>query len=395
MSRSGPLIPPAVWQAALLLSLGANAYLLIRPSGQDGTPAPATNLHPAPRGGGASRVLPSGEISGNWSWSDITRDKSRKLAWENRVAADPPAALAGIMTTSEGTDREEMVAAVLRIWAKTHPEKAAAWLESPDGQTIHLDAVAQDLAEVWAGISGPDAAHWIDSLKSPSLQTTLAEVVAGIWAAQDGQAAVRWIESSWKDGEAGVALHLALDAWAENSPDGLRSSLNSFGDDLTRNEAAKALGAKIAETDGDDAWNFALGQPRQDTRTEAALAVMETWADTAPSKAARAIQATDNTDIRTHATRALAAKWIVSDRGLALDWLQTLPPGPQADAGYEAASQQLSSIAPREAFGLALKISDPTLRRETADSAFADLLATDPDPSREAALLEKLLEPSE
>lgn len=330
-----------------------------------------------------SRIIPdiSMDLLLQKNWRDIQGSRNRLATWENWVRKDPLAAINHACASAEGTDREEMVASALGVWASSAPDAAAAWLsQAPAG--LQSDAVIQELVGEWGKINPAAAAIWLGTLKDDSLKTSVAEVLAGTWAEQDGAAAVRWLESTWPDGEAGTALNLALENWAENDLEGLRRALGSLGDADAEIEAAKAVGEKISESDGPAAWSFANSLKDPSVRYETLMVVMETWANLMPSDAARMIDSTSDDSIRVDATRALVSKWILSDGELALRWLGTVKPGPQADAGYDAASEQWSSTRPIKSLDLALKIGDRDLRRNAIETAYAELLEQDPDSAR-------------
>ncbi len=377
-------ITPAPLVAALATSVALNAFLAYRLSQSESSGTRESSFSQTDSGvsqtdrRAAKGPTISPESVIGKPWGQVRHNKNMLHAWETWVSRDPGKALENILHSSEGSSREDMLAAAVGIWAQSDPEAAADWLDEGPA-LLKSDVIVLELIKEWARMDPAAAARWTGGIADDGVKATSTELLAGIWAQQDGAATVGWLMKSSDADGGGVALHLALEAWAENNPDDLRTRLGLFGDLEVEIEAAKVLGMQMAETDGLGAWQFALGQPIPSARFEAAAVVMETWADLSPSEAARALDALDDHEIRVDGTRALAAKWILADPDLAQDWLAQLPKGSLADAGHQAAVDQLAVTRPREAVEVALRISAPEIRLAALELACSELLGKDPD----------------
>jgi hypothetical protein len=364
--------------SALAVSLGLNVVLLCRTSERkSGSAMPGGGPTDSKQEARDDRGIASEQVVIGRPWRDILKKRSLMIAWETWVSRAPQEAVEYVNRSAEGVEREEQIASAIGIWARTQPEQAAAWL---DREAPHLktDLVVDELIREWAVSQPAAAAEWADAIENSSLRTATVETLCAIWAERDGAAALGWLRNSKSGESGGIALYLTLEGWAENDPNGLRDALGTLGGNDVETEAAKVYGAALAGSNPQDAWRFAAELKDEPMRLEAALAVMEAWADLAPSEAAKVLDPAKYPELLVDATRSLASKWIVSDRELAMQWLDKLSPGPQADAAFESASEQLSSGNPREAITLALRISEPNLRLEAVMSSYAELVDQDP-----------------
>jgi hypothetical protein len=146
-----------------------------------------------------------------------TTDRESAMAWARRAPdaalreemlgeiaidwgiQDPPEA-ARFATTAlkSGRARDKAVVNIVRFWAPSAPEQAAAWVEQfPDGPL--RNAAMENLIDVWAKDDISGAGAWLSRLPADRSRDTALRVYVSILAASSPDEAARWADAIQDD----------------------------------------------------------------------------------------------------------------------------------------------------------------------------------------------------
>lgn len=257
---------------------------------------------------------------------------------EGYGAVEPERAVAWVATLPRQPERVLAMEGILESMARTHPASAAAVLTAFERTLTPMPMYVESDDASGTGMQGEQRMLRNDHLAN------VAALVGAEWARHDPAAAVGWAR--------------ALDPGLVQR-DALRGAL---------------VGWSVHDPAGAAAW--AVASADLDART--LQAVFGGWATRAPEAAGAAALGLDDLAQRAHAVLGVVDRWAVRDPARAGAWVEQLPAGWTRDAALVRVVNAGGLEDPNVAWGLALAVEDPTMRREALGTAFAALVASDP-----------------
>lgn len=300
------------------------------------------------------------EWTNKWLLDD-TRDYAlATVAGEMAVKSQSDAeALLGTITSPEA--RLEAVMNIGASLAQTDPETALAWARSLSTEEERSAAVEEVLWTMSETDPSQAAAKLMESDRPDQLDAVSGSI-AEDWAIKDPSKAIGWAESLPQGAAREEAIQGALAGWAENDP-------------------------KAA---------FAYYEKNYGTNLETAEWIYDSWAFNNPKEASVEVLKISNPEMRARAVAGVVSGWL--DEGSSTDsverWVDGLPAGRERDQASYAIVDMLSFDEPESAWTRAATISEPDIRSEAIQSAFAGLADVDPAKAQ-AALRNSNLSPEE
>jgi hypothetical protein len=275
--------------------------------------------------------------------------------------SDPAAAVAWASSLKEPHEQAMALNAALAAMSQTDPESAAAHLVVAERtlQEEHTARRNQTMAEL--GISEADllnapetaegTAYEVPGKNSPEaeLLAEAARLTAMRLAAEQATAAIAFAESIENDFLRQSAVKGALAGWSRVDP------------------------AAAAEY----AVNYRTGN------SEMIATVYDIWAGSAPADAAATALTIGDPMLRAAAIRAVASTWSVDEPFQAARWLDQLPAAERSDAALYAVVANLAPENPIAAFQRAQAIQDPQLQYRGLKAAFTELVIRQPSKARD------------
>ena len=255
------------------------------------------------------------------------------------------------------------------------------WVEELNSLLALSSAEASELRKSkvrdWAEADPSAAAAWAAAVKDASARADALEQVAISWANTDLQAAARWISSLPEDkGKETVAVAFAYES-ARTDPLTALQIAGSIPDSLARDEAITHAVSQWAATDSASALLWArqvtdvqlqqqlfsaISVAASDTtpvtgarmsaalldpgspQENAAVSVVQRWAQTSPQAAADWIVQFPEGSGRSAAVDNLVAIWALKDVSAAQSWVESLPEGALRDTAVSAWTHAVASL---------------------------------------------------
>lgn len=246
-------------------------------------------------------------------------------------------------------DAPEAIRAWLRTIAATHPEQAAAWIESQADEARRMEAT-RELTQAWAELNPAASLAWAQGLSDAPRREQALEVVCLQVAQQDPGAALTAAIATGPLEEPGGArmslienltaqwanrdVHAALD-WARKVPDDTQRGalLNRVAFALAQSEPLAAATLVATEIPGGTAQD------------QAALTVVYQWALRDPASAATWVSRFPDGPQFGEIVQNLIGVWGEKDAAAAEQWLASLPTGAARGVGEQALREARQRLA--------------------------------------------------
>jgi hypothetical protein len=226
------------------------------------------------------------------------------------VAAIPDKDLQQALENSlrnNGTNAADFRELLVRRWAEADPKAVAAWAGSVDDAALKASLLRQAVA-VWADKDLSAALEWAKTIpEGPSREATILAI--GYEGARTNSFEAFDLTASLPPsaGRDALLLHLARQ-WSANEPAEAIEWANSVSDPALREKLISAAAISAATQDPVGAasliaTNLAPG-PSQD---QAAVAIVQRWAQTDPEAAASWVNQFPEGSVKTAASEALAS----------------------------------------------------------------------------------------
>ncbi len=359
-----------------------------------------------------------------WAWLKGLRSSDAKGCvryqlleiWSKK---DPRAAIEVVMALPEGHEREMLMRGLPANYGASDPEAALAWVrQMPAGEQrdIFLTDMIGGIAErdvtlatrlldelppgsfrdnaVWGIVehcldTGPAAAAGLaDKARNVFQQQGLFRYVGAAWAERNLPEALAWAQGLSSQGDRDSALAGVVRQMAQTQPEAASDFVLAQAESSSRYLLAKSLAAGWAESNLPAAVGW-LARVPDNVRAQAWEGLQEQWIHQDPEGAANfAVQSLPAGETRIAALTALARKAAEAgwDEQAALQWVRTLPAGPERDAfllGW--CTQSVPGFGPRpEAAARLVAWMSSGERRDAAIEAIArDWMQIDSGAARE------------
>lgn len=202
---------------------------------------------------------------------------------------------------------------VFGVYAEKDPEGAfQKALNLPAGMLRQ-----NGLRSVIMGVAGQDperALTMIQSLNDSTLETQLRSMVAMVLATKDPQRALALARQNKGGGEMDFSISSIFHQWARRDLEGAKAALS----ELKGKEAEQAQLAiinRMAQTDPQEAWDFALtlNPTGSNTHQSPLFTVLSTWAQSDPQAAMKAWEGLPQGQMKNQALNSLIQTWSQND----------------------------------------------------------------------------------
>jgi hypothetical protein len=347
--------------------------------------------------------------------------------YQKWVSTDPAAALRHAESLT-GNDRQTAVGAVLSAWAVKDPYEVLAWVEE-NGKNLHTQSAlfaalrtiaksdpleAINLAEgntnlktsghtfimngstissglstaflygIWAETDPHAAATRALTIQSAQERRNSLWSLAAQWAATDPRAAWEWGNSLERIGDRDAVLQNVVSAViGEGDTSQAIAFLEGMAPGQGRANALRSIATSLANTDPEQAYEFALSQSETGRDAQVFASILSQWARTDPARAFDvAIKDLDPGQARNSAIQSIIAEVAGRDVDLALEMVQKLEPEVMNSAVYS-----FSHSLARADVGKALAWAEAMPDGETKERALTNVFSTwaEDDPEKACA----------
>jgi hypothetical protein len=241
-------------------------------------------------------------------------------------------------------EASELRKSKIRDRAEVDPAAAAAWAATVNDASARADALEQ-VAIVWANSDLQAAAHWVGSLPEDQAKETAAVAFAYESARSDPLTALQIAGSLPESRSRDEAITHAVSQWAANDS----ASALLWSRQVADVQLRQRLFSVIAIAASDEAPSSAatLAATFLDpgsSQANAAVSIVQRWAQTSPETAADWIVQFPEGSDRVSAIDNLVAIWALKDAQAAQSWAQSLPEGSLRNAALSAWNQAIASL---------------------------------------------------
>ncbi len=243
------------------------------------------------------------------------------------------------LTEDPSPEAAELRRVLIRQWAEKDPQAVADGLSELEPSPIQR-AAQRDLAVTWAKSQLSMSLEWAQGLPEGD-QRTAALLDVGYEAARTAPlAAVTLGSQMTASAERDQFLAFATSQWAATDASEALAWARQVPDDQLRQRLLAEVVVAAADSNPQGAAVWAVESmnpgPAQD---RAVVAVVQRWAQQAPSQAAEWVAQFPDGQAGRSAIRSLVEIWSVEDPAAAGEWLKGLPPGAGRDSGLKLLSQ--------------------------------------------------------
>ena len=304
------------------------------------------------------------------------QSESVRLAIEAWAVTDPRAAYVWMEQNLSGPQKEEAMGTFAQSWARTAPEKAAAWF-AETGNTSQT--LLTGLVTGWAATDPAAAIAWSSQLADRANQTVGLTTAIGELARQDparaAAAALPFLtDAPTADPPAGappepttpavpdLATVLA-DIWGANDPAAAAEWVARLPPGASQIEAATTLATVWAASDINAAvqWSEGFTDPALHSAIVEHLAT--TWGAIEPDKAL-AWLATQPAGIAANGIQGAYNLWASTDPAGMQDWIAQLQPSLSAEQARRSLGDVVSGTDPLAALDLARNMYSPSAQAD-------------------------------
>ena len=255
-------------------------------------------------------------------------------------------ALESLKTTTNSA-AIELRDALVRRWATQAPVAAVDWANQLPAEAGRGSALQQAVL-AWSELDLNAALDWVKALPADATKTALTLDLAYEATRSDAVLALQLAAPLPVSAERDVLLTHALSEWAESDHAAAQNWITSITDTALQQRLTATLATVLAKTQPAQAASLVSQSlsPGQ-YQNQAALTVIQQWAQTAPTTAAQWLIQFPEGSLKNQATQQLLTLWTKSDATAAGDWVAQLPVGDyriQANAAYQTALKQIAVL---------------------------------------------------
>jgi hypothetical protein len=243
---------------------------------------------------------------------------------------DPHAGLVEELTRlagSVGGEAQELFRIKIRQWAEASPSAAAAWGVALKNEPARRDALEQ-IAIAWANVDLESATKWTGSLVEGDAKKAAVLALANEAARSTPLVAIEAVAQLPPTHERDEALAHAVSQWSAVDPVSASAWSTQVADPLLRQRLLSAVAIEAAESSPMAAADLTATMLDPGTRqAEAAVSIVERWAQTDPQAAADWVLRFPDTPARPAAITSLVSVWATRDASGAEKWVEALPEG--------------------------------------------------------------------
>lgn len=314
----------------------------------------------------ARTQLPAGQM----------QSEAIRLALEAWSGKEPRAAFSWIEQNLSGPGKEEAMGTFAQSWARTSPEKAAAWFMETGSTSQTL---LNSLVSGWAAVDPAAAIAWSGKLPDPGNRNVSLTTAVGELARQDPAAAAAAAAPFLTDAPvpptpAGAAPPPAkpavpdlptilADIWGSSDPASAAQWISELPAGASRTEAATTLATVWAAHDIQAAVTWSEGFADPTLRASIVEHLGTTWGAIEPDKAL-AWLATQPPDIAANGIQGAYNSWAATDPAGMRDWISQLQPGLGSDQARRALGDVVSANDPLAAIDLARSLYSPSAQSD-------------------------------
>ncbi len=306
--------------------------------------------------------------------------------------SDPAAAMAVAVHVDDDNQRNNYIQQVLATWAKTDAASALSWVYGNLAGSSLNSAVNKVLPQFIQ--SDPlTASAYVAEMSPSSNRDSMVLLLASQMTAKDIQSALTWVRNlpeGTPDVTRKQVLQNVIGAFASSNPTGAAAYAQSLASDpYLGPTVAQLVAAAWAKSDGQAAYAWAESLPNGATRDSAMSASVAgnipVLSKTDPSQAAQALASLPAGAARVSAATELARNWVAQDMPASVQWVSTLPAGPERDAAIiEVVQRGQSTSDPAGAFALAVTVSESNARMNALIGALSAWVPTNPSAAQAA-----------
>ncbi|MDB6069755.1 MAG: hypothetical protein JWL81_926, partial [Verrucomicrobiales bacterium] len=306
------------------------------------------------------------------------QSESIRVAIDSWSARDPRAAFVWTEENLSGPLKEEALGTFAQSWARTAPDKAAAWfLET--GSTSQT--LLNNLVTGWAAVDPAAAISWSAQLTQPGNQRVGLVTAIGELARQNPAAAADAALPYLTDAPPSSASSIAgsapegarrsipdlptilADIWGTSDPAAAAKWVSELPAGASRTEAASTLATVWAASDIQSAVKWSEGFSDPEMRATIVEHLATTWGAIEPDKAIAWLN-TQPPEIAANGIRGAYNSWAATDPAGMQDWLGQLPPGLGTDQARGSLADVLSGTDPLAALDLARNMFSPSTQAD-------------------------------
>jgi len=296
-----------------------------------------------------------------------------------RWAREEPEAAYASLETLGPKNRSERASSILASLAAADPQRAAAWLASPDNKLVDFPFMGLILAgtvgKEWMRQDTEGALAWAAGL--PDSQRPGAHVgILGTLAGSDPRRAAG-LAAGLAPGEARHNIMAEIGAaWARKAPEEAAAWVQTL-EAADRPAALRKTVASWAEREPQAAAAFLQSLPKEEMTGDLLKSVAEPWTARAPTEAASWVMNQPEGKARDEAIGGVVWNWTKQDPVAASTWLHDQPVGPARDAAIGGLALAAFDNDPAGAVTWAAQLSDETKRSSALTLGLTEWLKRD------------------
>ncbi|HSN71486.1 MAG TPA: hypothetical protein VLT59_08245 [Steroidobacteraceae bacterium] len=286
-------------------------------------------------------------------------------AWSAVIATvaetDPVTAVEQALAADIGRGPRNATTVAMAFLARKDPLLAATYLERVTAASERSQATAQIALEMARQGDPAQALDWLDRRGDASAARQGRSQIAFSWATSDPEAALRFGDQL-PAGERSEWHGAVVNALANVDSANMLELIRTRRGDPEYPTLLATAARSVAGRQPDMAIAIAGELSDIQQRDEVLGMAVPQLAQRTPREAVRLLDRIDDPERRANATQAVAGIWAQRDADGALDWVRSMPSGPQRDRGYATLVPHLSSL--REMDAAIDRIQQTDVRRQ-------------------------------
>ncbi len=231
----------------------------------------------------------SGTIAKEWArqdpqaalgWAQTLADQQQAGAYsgvlETIAATDPQEAATLALGLKAGNARNDILAKIAQSWARQSPLKALAWTSTliPNARG-HATSRA---LESWSKTHPEKAAQYLDENPNPKY----LKIIANQWSERDPEATANWISSKTESPQRNSALADTLWHWTTQTPKAATAWIEALPAGNSRDQAIAGLAVAAVEFDPRSALEWSLKITTPSLRNDLSQHTFKAWSRSDP-----------------------------------------------------------------------------------------------------------------
>ncbi|MDG2400553.1 MAG: sigma-70 family RNA polymerase sigma factor [Akkermansiaceae bacterium] len=231
----------------------------------------------------------SGTIAKEWArqdpraaleWAQTLADQQQAGAYSGVLgtiaATDPQKAATLALGLKAGDARNDILAEIAQSWARYSPVKALAWtLTLPPEARGHATSRA---LESWSKTHPEKAAQYLDENPNPEH----LKLIANQWSKRDPEGTANWIASKTESPQRNSALADTLWHWTTQTPKAATAWIEGLPAGNSRDQAIAGLAVAAVEFDPRSALEWALKISAPSLRNDLSRHTFKAWSRSSP-----------------------------------------------------------------------------------------------------------------